>query len=181
MPNKTLYNFWGKQICRKKFYFPCLLVLLPEWTNGDITGKKGPQLTTMDEKGESSSHHGHKFMGFCHKLGGVGLDGWGGVGNLLAPKELYTWYCPMTIQQRSGHFLNTHRSLITTLSINAMMTLVTVITMMTKTTKMTISDDNLRWQFLMKISASFWCKQFRVRRLQSIFHEGRKWNKSKST
>ena len=40
------------------------------------------------------------------------------------------------------HFLNTHRSLMTTLSNNAMMTLVTVITMMTKTTKMTISDDN---------------------------------------
>ena len=44
----------------------------------------------MDEKGESSSHHGHKFMGFCHKLGGVGLGGWGGVGNLfLAELAIY--------------------------------------------------------------------------------------------
>ena len=36
--------------------------------------------------------------------------------------------------QRSGHFLNTHRSLITTLSIDAMMTL---LTMMTKITEIT--------------------------------------------
>ena len=35
----------------------------------------------------------------------------------------------------SGHFLRTHRSLITTLGINAMMTLVTMITVMTKITK----------------------------------------------
>ena len=35
------------------------------------------------------------------------------------------------------HFLNTHRSLITTLCINAMMTLLTVISMMTKMTKIT--------------------------------------------
>ena len=39
-------------------------------------------------------------------------------------------------QQRT-HFLNTHRSLITTLSINAMMTLLTMISMMTKITKIT--------------------------------------------
>ena len=38
------------------------------------------------------------------------------------------------------HFLNTHRSLITTLSIDAMMTLLTVISMMK--CQMTISDDN---------------------------------------
>ena len=49
---------------------------------------------------------------------------------------------PYDYPARSTHFLNTHRSLITTLSINAMMTLVTVITMMTKTTKMTIFHDN---------------------------------------
>ena len=35
------------------------------------------------------------------------------------------------------HFLNTHRSLITTLSINAMMTLLTMISLMTKITKIT--------------------------------------------
>ena len=67
---------------------------------------------------------------------------------LLAPKELYTWYCPMTIQ-RSSHFLNTHRSLITTLSIDAMMTLLTVISMMTKITQITW---NVKWQFLTTIS-----------------------------
>ena len=44
--------------------------------------------------------------------------------------------------QRSTHFLNTHRSLITTLSIDAVMTLLTVISMKTKITEMTISDDN---------------------------------------
>ena len=44
--------------------------------------------------------------------------------------------------QRSTHFLNIHRSLITTLSIDAVMTLLTVISMKTKITKMTISDDN---------------------------------------
>ena len=44
-------------------------------------------------------------------------------------------------QQRT-HFLNTHRSLITTLSIVAVMTLLTVISMKTKINKMTISDDN---------------------------------------
>ena len=55
---------------------------------------------------------------------------------------------PYDYPQRN-HFLNTHRSLITTWSINAMLTLVTMITMMTKTTKMTISDDNFSWQFLM--------------------------------
>ena len=80
--------------------------------------------------------------------------------SFLAPKELYTWYCPMTIQQRSStHFLNTHRSLITTMSIDAVMTLLTVISMKTKITEitwnvkwqflMTIFDDNFWWQFLM--------------------------------
>ena len=49
---------------------------------------------------------------------------------------------PYDYPQQRTHFLNTHRSIRTTWSINAMMTLVTVITMMTKTTKMTISDDN---------------------------------------
>ena len=44
--------------------------------------------------------------------------------------------------QRSSHFLNTHRSLLTTLSIDAVMTLLTVISMKTKITEMTISDDN---------------------------------------
>ena len=53
---------------------------------------------------------------------------------LLALKELYTWYCPMTIQRQRAHFLNTHRSLITTLSIDAVMTLLTVISMKTKIT-----------------------------------------------
>ena len=42
----------------------------------------------------------------------------------------------MTIQQRA-HFLRTHRSLITTLSIDAMKTFVTMITMMTKITQIT--------------------------------------------
>ena len=41
---------------------------------------------------------------------------------------------PYDYPARSGHFLNTHQSLMTTLSINAMMTLVTMITMMTKIT-----------------------------------------------
>ena len=36
-----------------------------------------------------------------------------------------------------AHFLRTHRSSITTKSINAMMTLVTLITMMTKITRIT--------------------------------------------
>ena len=85
--------------------------------------------------------------------------------SFLAPKELYTWYCPMTIQQRSStHFLNTHRSLITTLSIDAVMTLLTVISMMTKITEITwnvkwheMSNDNFWWQFLMTISDdNFW-------------------------
>ena len=49
---------------------------------------------------------------------------------------------PYDYPARSTHFLNTHRSLTTTLSINDMMTLVTVISMKTKITKMTISDDN---------------------------------------
>ena len=50
---------------------------------------------------------------------------------------------PYDYPQRSGtHFLNTHRSLTTTLSIDAVMTLLTVISMKTKITKMTISDDN---------------------------------------
>ena len=49
---------------------------------------------------------------------------------------------PYDYPQRSTHFLNTHRSLITTLSIDAVMTLLTVIYMKTKITKMTISDDN---------------------------------------
>ena len=39
--------------------------------------------------------------------------------------------------QRSTHFLNTHRSLITTLIINAVMTLLTVISMKTKITEIT--------------------------------------------
>ena len=45
-------------------------------------------------------------------------------------------------QRGSTHFLNTHRSLTTTLSIDAVMTLLTVISMKTNITKMTISDDN---------------------------------------
>ena len=50
---------------------------------------------------------------------------------------------PYDYPARSGtHFLNTHRSLTTTLSIDALMTLLTVISMKTKITKMTISDDN---------------------------------------
>ena len=44
---------------------------------------------------------------------------------------------PYDYPQRSSHFLNTHRSLITTLSIDAMMTLLTVISMMTKITEIT--------------------------------------------
>ena len=39
--------------------------------------------------------------------------------------------------QQRAHFLTTHRSLTTTLSINAMMTLVTMISIMTKITKIT--------------------------------------------
>ena len=46
--------------------------------------------------------------------------------SFLAPKELYTWYCPMTIQQQ--HPLFEHTPVLTNnLSINAMMTLVTMI------------------------------------------------------
>ena len=40
-------------------------------------------------------------------------------------------------QRGSTHFLNTHRSLTTTLSIDAVMTLLTVISMMTKITEIT--------------------------------------------
>ena len=44
---------------------------------------------------------------------------------------------PYDYPQRSTHFLNTHRSSKTTLSIDAIMTLVTMISMMTKITKIT--------------------------------------------
>ena len=48
---------------------------------------------------------------------------------------------PYDYPQRSGtHFLNTHRSLTTTLSIDAVMTLLTVISMKTKITEITIHD-----------------------------------------
>ena len=43
---------------------------------------------------------------------------------------------PYDYPQRT-HFLNTHRSLTTTLSIDALMTLLTVISMMTKITEIT--------------------------------------------
>ena len=46
-------------------------------------------------------------------------------------------YVIMTYYRLATHFLRTHRSLITTLSINAMMTLVTMISIMTKITKIT--------------------------------------------
>ena len=49
---------------------------------------------------------------------------------------------PYDYPAQRTHFLNTHRSLTTTLSIDAVMTLLTVISMKTKITKMTISDDN---------------------------------------
>ena len=43
----------------------------------------------------------------------------------------------MTHYRLATHFLRTHRSLIITLSINAIMTVVTMISMMTKITKIT--------------------------------------------
>ena len=46
-------------------------------------------------------------------------------------------YVFMTYYRLATHFLRTHRSLIITLSINAIMTVVTMISMMTKITKIT--------------------------------------------
>ena len=63
---------------------------------------------------------------------------------LLAPKELYTWYCPMTIR---AHPLFEHTPVLdNNLNINAMMTLVTLITMMNK-----IAKDHTKYQMTQNV------------------------------
>ena len=51
---------------------------------------------------------------------------------------------PYDYPAQRSHFLNTHRSLTTTLNIDAMMTLVTMITMMNKMTKINKITRNVK-------------------------------------